>query len=168
MRQGSRASPIPARTASCIVAAELTPHSHYAASFLGAAEAAYESAVGYLKTQGRSSDPYAQHHIAHMSIGLETSYLWLRRVADLWESRQLEAAQTAGARARHLVEHLAEDIVKRCIRCCGARSLNRPSPVERIYRDLSMYVRHDSADHILSMIGKEILGVPHDPSFFKP
>jgi alkylation response protein AidB-like acyl-CoA dehydrogenase len=101
-----------------------------------------------------------------MSINLETGHLWLRHVAQLWESGQVAAARVAGARARFLVEQLAEDTVKRAIRACGARALNRPSPLERIYRDLSFYVRHDNADHVLAMIGRADLGIDHDVSFF--
>jgi alkylation response protein AidB-like acyl-CoA dehydrogenase len=141
---------------------------HYAATFLGAAEAAYEFAVEYVNSQRKSGDPYVQHHIAAMSINVETAHLWLRHVARMWESGRSEEAQIAGSRARHVIEHLAEDTVKRCIRACGARCLNRPSSLERIYRDLSFYVRHDNDDQILAMIGKSLLGVSHDPSFYKP
>ena len=46
--------------------------------------------------------------------------------------------------------------------------LIRPSILERVYRDLSFYVRHDNDDQILATIGKSILGLTHDPSFYKP
>ena len=142
---------------------------HYAATFMGAAEAAYEFALDYITTQKKTEDPYVQHHIGQMSVNVETGHLWLRHVARLWETGKYEEAQIAGSRARHVIEHLAEDTVKRCIRACGARCLNRPSALERIYRDLSFYyVRHDNDDHILSMIGKSVLGLTHDPSFYKP
>lgn len=141
---------------------------HYAATFLGAAEAAYDFALEYINSQNKAADPYVQHHIAHMSINVETAHLWLRHVARLWETDRRAEAQLAGSRARHVVEHLAEETVRHCIRACGARCLNRPSPLERIYRDLSFYVRHDNDDHILAMIGKSILGQQHDPSFYKP
>lgn len=141
---------------------------HYAATFLGAAEAAYEFALEYITSQDKGADPYVQHHIAAMSINVETGHLWLRHVARLWETGRCDEAQTAGTRARHVIEHLAEDAVKRCIRACGARSLNRPSRLERIYRDLSFYVRHDNDDHLLATIGKSLLGQPCDISFFKP
>ena len=141
---------------------------HYAATFLGAAEAAYDYAFEYVTTQKKVDDPYVQHHIAQVSVNVETGHLWLRHVARLWETGRYAEAQMAGSRARHVMEHLAEESVKHCIRACGARSLNRPSVLERIYRDLSFYVRHDNDDHILAMIGKSLLGLTHDPSFYKP
>jgi alkylation response protein AidB-like acyl-CoA dehydrogenase len=141
---------------------------HYAATFLGAAEAAYDFALDYVTTQKREGDPYVQHHIATMSINIETAHLWLRHVAHLWKSGQCQEARLAGSRARHVVEHLAEDAVKHCIRACGARSLNRPSALERIYRDLSFYVRHDNDDHVLATIGKSLLSQCYDDSFYKP
>jgi alkylation response protein AidB-like acyl-CoA dehydrogenase len=141
---------------------------HYAATFLGAAEAAYDYAVEYVTNQKKIEDPYVQHHIGQMSVNVETAHLWLKHVARLWETGKYQEAQIAGSRARHVVEHLAEDSVKHCIRACGARCLIRPSVLERIYRDLSFYVRHDNDDHILAMIGKSVLGLTHDPSFYKP
>jgi alkylation response protein AidB-like acyl-CoA dehydrogenase len=141
---------------------------HYAATFLGAAEAAYDYALDYITSQKKIEDPYVQHHIGQMSVNVETGHLWLRHVADLWESGKYLEAQIAGSRARHVVEHLAEDTVKDCIRACGARCLIRPSTLERVYRDLSFYVRHDNDDQILATIGKSILGLTHDPSFYKP
>ena len=83
------------------------------------------------------------------------------------EGRREEAA-LAGIRVRHLVEHLAEQSVHHCIRACGARSLIRPSPVERILRDLTFYLRHDNDDHVLATIGRQVLGERHDVSFYKP
>lgn len=141
---------------------------HYAATFLGAAEAAYDFALDYVISQGKAQDPYIQHHIGQSAINVETAYLWLQHVAHMWDTGRHPEAQLAGSRARHIIEHLAEDTVKRCIRACGARSLNRPSSLERIYRDLSFYVRHDNDDQILATIGKSLLGQKHDPSFYKP
>ncbi|MCI0488174.1 MAG: acyl-CoA/acyl-ACP dehydrogenase [Blastocatellia bacterium] len=141
---------------------------HYAASFLGAAEGAYDYAMEHLKRQNKGGDPYVQQRVAQMALNLETAHLWLRHVARLWETGKYEEAKLAGSRARYAIEHLAEETVRHSIRACGARSLNRPSPLERIYRDLSFYIRHDNDDHILSMIGKSLLGQPFDPSFYKP
>jgi alkylation response protein AidB-like acyl-CoA dehydrogenase len=140
----------------------------YAASFLGAAEAAYDYALTALAAPNRRVDPYVQHHVGHMAIAIETAHLWLHRVARLWTGGEVEAARLAAARVRYLVEHLAEDVVRHCMRSCGARSLIRPSPVERIYRDLGFYVRHDSDDQVLATIGRAVLGEETDVSFFRP
>jgi alkylation response protein AidB-like acyl-CoA dehydrogenase len=103
-----------------------------------------------------------------MAVDLDTAHLWLHYVAGLWDGGHRPAAQRAGSRARHLVEHLSLSTVDHCIRACGARCLVRPSPVERILRDLTFYVRHDNDDHILAVIGKSVLGRDHDASFYKP
>jgi alkylation response protein AidB-like acyl-CoA dehydrogenase len=139
----------------------------YAASFLGAAEAAFEYALDALSAPDRRADPYVQHRVGHMAIAIETAHLWLHRVARLWMGGEAEAARLAGARARYLVEHLAEDVVDHCIRACGARSLIKPSPIERIYRDLGFYLRHDSDDQVLATIGRGVLGEEIDVSFFR-
>jgi alkylation response protein AidB-like acyl-CoA dehydrogenase len=141
---------------------------HYAASFLGAAEAAYDYALTFIRCQNKSDDPYVQHHVARMSMNVDTGHLWLRHIARLWERGLYAEAQTAGSRARHLVEHLAQETVEHCIRACGARSLNRPSPIERILRDLAIYIRHDNDDQVLATIGRAVLGRSFDSSFFKP
>src|SRR5262245_8543774 len=140
---------------------------HYAATFLGAAEGAYEFALNYVKAQNKMADPYVQQHIGQSAINVETGYLWLSHVAEMWATGRHDEAQLAGSRARHIMEHIAEDTVKRSIRACGARSLNRPSPLERIYRDLSFYVRHDNDDNLMAPVGSLLPGQIHDTDFYK-
>ncbi len=139
---------------------------HYAATFLGGAEAAYEYALASIHKQKREEDPYVAHRIAAMSLNVETAHLWLRHVANLWDNHRIDEATTAAPRVRYVVEKLATETLDHCIRACGARALLKPSPVERIYRDLSLYVRHDNADHVLGTVGKQLLGETHDHSFF--
>jgi alkylation response protein AidB-like acyl-CoA dehydrogenase len=87
-------------------------------------------------------------------------------VAGLWDHQRTEEAKAAAPKVRYLVEKLATETLDHCIRACGARTLLKPSPVERIYRDLSLYVRHDNADQVLATVGKQLLGGAHDHSFF--
>lgn len=141
---------------------------HYAASFLGAADVAYRYALDYIARHDRAADPYVQQRVGSMTVAIETTELWLRHVGALWDGDRRAEAQLGGARARHIAEHLALETVDHCIRACGARALLRPSPVERILRDLTFYVRHDNDDHVLATIGRSVLGKPHDPSFYKP
>ncbi len=140
---------------------------HYGATFLGGAEAAYDYARDYVRVQGKEHDPYVQHRVAAMALDIESSHLWLRHVAGLWQQGRRDEARSAGNRVRYLIERWATDVLDHALRTCGARGLIRPSPLERIYRDLSFYVRHDNADHVLATIGRELLGQPHDASFFR-
>jgi alkylation response protein AidB-like acyl-CoA dehydrogenase len=138
---------------------------HYGASFLGAAEAAFAYARAYVQAQKKEQDPYVQHRIATMALNVESGHLWLRHVASLWREGRHAEARAAGNRARFLLECYSTDTVEQAIRACGARCLLRPSALEQIYRDLSFYVRHDNADHVLATVGREVLDEPHDASF---
>ena len=139
---------------------------HYAATFLGGAEAAYEYALASIHKQKRADDPYVAHRVAAMSLNIETAHLWLRHVAALWDDDRTEEAKAAAPKVRYLIEKLATETLDHCVRGCGARALIKPSPVERIYRDLSLYVRHDNADQVLATVGHQLLGNAHDQSFF--
>ena len=91
-------------------------------------------------------------------MNVETAHLWLRHVATFWESGGTREAQVAGSRARHLVEHLAGRD-GRALHPRVRRARAQPAePVERIFRDLSIYVRHDNDDQVLATIGKSVLG----------
>jgi alkylation response protein AidB-like acyl-CoA dehydrogenase len=138
---------------------------HYAASFLGGALAAYEYGLAYLKRQGKGGDPYVQQRVGSMSVNAETARLWLRHVASLWDEGRLDEARIAGDRAWHVIAQLTQELVHHAIHACGARSLIRPSPVERILRDLTLYQLHDNSDHVLATIGRVVLGEQYDPSF---
>jgi alkylation response protein AidB-like acyl-CoA dehydrogenase len=141
---------------------------HYGATFLGGAEAAYDYAREYVRVQGRAGDPYVQHRVATMALNVESAHLWLRHVAGLWGSGRRAEAKAAGNSARYLLERWATETVENALHTCGARALIRPSPLERILRDLSFYVRHDNADHVLATVGRALLGQPHEASFFTP
>lgn len=140
---------------------------HYAASFLGAAQGAYDYAIEYIGAQKKQANPYVQHHVARIKMNMETVELWLQRVADKLAGDDQPSARLDGNKVRYLAEQLAQDGVKRCIKICGARCLNKPSRLERIFRDLSIYVQHDNADHVLATIGRGLLGQPVDDAFFK-
>lgn len=138
----------------------------YGAAFLGAAEGAYAYAYAHIKKQGREQDAYVQHRIAESTMNIETMDLWLRKVASLWEAGQHQQAKQAGNRFRYLSEKLAMETLENCTRMCGARAMIQPSPLERIYRDLSFYTLHDNCDRVLASIGQEILGQESDRAFF--
>lgn len=140
---------------------------HYAVSFLGALDAAYEYAYEMVLSQNRQKDPYVQHHVAEIKLAIDTLELWSSQVASLLDKNDSQLAPGAASQFRYLSEKLSEDGVQRCIKICGARCLNKPSRLERIYRDLTIYVQHDNADHILATLGKNELGIKADSAFHK-
>ena len=134
--------------------------------FCGAACGAYEYTIEYIRSQNKQADRYVQHHLARIRIDVETLEMWLAKVAHQLSGGNYSAGWMDGSKLRHLAEVLAEDSVKRCIRICGARCLNRPSRLERLYRDLSVYTLHDNQDHVLANIGRILLDLPAADSFF--
>jgi alkylation response protein AidB-like acyl-CoA dehydrogenase len=141
---------------------------HYAASFLGAARAAMAYATETLSRPPRCSDPYVQQRAGRIRAHVDTADLWLRRAAELWHEGDRAAYDLAANETRYMVEVLAEQVLQDCVHACGARSLVRPSALERIFRDLTFYFRHDNLDHVLATIGRTHLGVDFDPSFHAP
>ncbi|WDE08025.1 acyl-CoA dehydrogenase family protein [Thalassomonas viridans] len=140
---------------------------HYGVSFLGALDAAYEYTLKIINSQHRQQDPYVQQHIARVRLNIDTLHLWMQQVAASLDKQQFDVAREQGAQFRYLAEQLAQEGVALCIKICGARCLNKPSALERIYRDLTIYVQHDNADHILATIGRRALGLQVDNAFFK-
>lgn len=138
----------------------------YAATFLGGAEAAYEYTLAHIKSQQRQNDAFVQHRVGKMQLNIQSAYLWLDHVAHLWDENKIDLAKSTGNMARYQIEQLTTQTIDHAIHICGARSLIQPSPLERIFRDLSFYVRHDNDDQLLATIGKSALGQSHDPSFF--
>ena len=142
---------------------------HYGATFLGGAEAAYEYALDYIRVQGKAERPLraaprrddgAQPGVRATS-GSGTSPTSGRRAGSPRRDRRATAPATCSRRGRPTPSSTP------CTPA-GPAALIRPSPLERIYRDLSFYVRHDNSDHVLATIGREVLGQPHDGSFFNP
>ena len=137
----------------------------FAASFLGAAEAAMEFALPYIRKRGKEKDPYILHHVANARLSIETMMLWLRHAATLWENRHIADAEVASNSCRYLAEQHALSVLDHAVRACGAGSLLKPHPLERILRDLQTYVRHENSDALLATIGRATVGLEYDPNF---
>ncbi len=137
----------------------------YAATFLGGAIAAYKYTRVYVAKQRKEEDPYIQQRMARMHMAIESCELLFQHTARLWETGQLTEAILAGNSLRFQVEELTKEVVEHAIHCCGARGLIKPGVLEKVYRDLSFYVRHDNNDHVLATVGKAVLGVASDHNF---
>lgn len=141
---------------------------HYASSFLGAAQAACAYGLAYIRKQDKGADPYVRQRAGSMAVNVDTARLWLRHVAALWDEGRVDEARIMRQQGPACHRTPGGGDRAPLHPCLRRRSLVRPSPVERILRDLTFYQRHDNDDHILATIGRAALGDDHDPSFHKP
>lgn len=147
----------------------------FAAVQLGGAEALFDLTREYLKDLNRMSDPYQQERLARMAIALESGNLWLRGAADRVKAyapifggypglphKQADQLVAYANMVRTAIEQICMDTIQLCERSVGTRGLLPPQPMERIIRDLSLYLRQPVFDAALANVGQYALsqGVP--------
>lgn len=142
----------------------------FAAVQLGGAEALFDATRQYLRELNRTRDPYQQERLGRMTIAIESGNLWLRGAADLVKTygplfggdpnRPNEQADHLVAYAnmvRTAIEQICIDVMQLCQRSVGTRGLLPPHPMERMIRDLTLYLRQPVFDAALSQVGEYAL-----------
>jgi alkylation response protein AidB-like acyl-CoA dehydrogenase len=152
----------------------------FAAVQLGGAEALFDATRQYLQTLNRTSDPYQQERLGQVAIALESGNLWLQGAAAAIKEYDREMfggsphAQTDPLQADKLVayanmvrtaiEQICMDVIQLCERSVGTRGLLPPHPIERIIRDLTLYLRQPVFDAALANVGQYALCKTHPTS----
>lgn len=142
----------------------------FAAVQLGGAEALFNTTRQYLRELGRTNDPHQQARLAGMEIAVESGNLWLRGAADLvaayapifggFPTLANDRANKLVAYAnmvRTAIEQICMDVIQLCERSVGTRGLLPPDPMERIIRDLTLYLRQPVFDAALTNVGQYAL-----------
>ncbi len=143
----------------------------FAAVQLGGAEALFDATRRYLQALNRTDDPYQAARLGQMAVAIESGNLWLQGAAAQIARYAPEfggaASQTADARteqlvnyvnmARTAIEQICIDAIQLCQRSVGTRGLLPPHPMERILRDLSLYLRQPAFDAALAAPGRYAL-----------
>lgn len=145
----------------------------FAAVQLGGAEALFDATRQYLRDLNRITDPYQQERLGRMAIAIESGNLWLRGAADCvkayapvfagYPDQQNERADKLVAYAnmvRTTIEQICMDVIQLCERSVGTRGLLPPNPMERIIRDLTLYLRQPVFDAALATAGQYALSQP--------
>ncbi len=144
---------------------------------LGGAEALFDATRRYLHSLGRTSDPYQEDRLGQMAIAIESGNLWLKGASD----QIATYAPTFGGdanqthpdcdrlvtyinMARTAIEEICMDVIQLGQRSVGTRGLLPPHPMERIIRDLSLYLRQPGFDASLQSVGKYALSQPPQQS----
>ncbi len=136
---------------------------------LGGAEALFDATRQYLHALGRLNDPYQTTRIGQMAIALESGRLWLKGAADRiaaydalfgGQSDQSEPLASSAEElviyvnmVRSAIEQISMDVIQLCERSVGTRGLLPPHPMERIIRDLTLYLRQPGFDAVLQSVG---------------
>jgi alkylation response protein AidB-like acyl-CoA dehydrogenase len=142
----------------------------FAAVQLGGAEALFNMSRDFLRSLQRTSDPYQEMRLGQIAIALESGHLWLRGVADLMaeyhpifggspEADNLDATRivTYANMVRTAIEQICMDTIQHCERSIGTRGLLPPQPMERVIRDLTIYLRQPAYDGTLRSVGEYAL-----------
>jgi alkylation response protein AidB-like acyl-CoA dehydrogenase len=149
----------------------------FAAVQLGGAEALFDATRHYLQSLNRTNDAYQEARMGQMAIAIETGNLWLKGAAELIAEYAPTFCGDAhqehpnGDRlvayvnmARTAIEQICMDVIQLCERSVGTRGLLPPYPMERIIRDLSLYLRQPGFDASLQSVGKHTLAHPQERS----
>lgn len=142
----------------------------FAAVQLGGAEALFDATRVYLQGMGRIDHPHQQARLGKMAIALEQGHLWLQggaaqveRYAPIFGSLpnepQSDPSQLVNYAnmVRTAIEQICIDMMQLSERCIGTRGLLPPHPMERIIRDLTLYLRQPAFDIALTSVGQHVL-----------
>ncbi|KPQ33880.1 MAG: Acyl-CoA dehydrogenase [Phormidesmis priestleyi Ana] len=154
----------------------------FAAVQLGGAEALFDATRTYLQGLGRTDHPHQQARLGQMAIALEQGNLWLQGgankieqyapvfgdmpSANLEDTEDIEDMEEKADRmqlvqycnmVRTAIEQICMDMIQLSERCIGTNGLLPPHPMERIIRDLTLYLRQPAFDASLTGIGEYVL-----------
>lgn len=129
---------------------------------LGGIEAIAELTRAHLERTGRGGDPHQAARFGRMVTLAETARLWVRDAATLAEDDVVQPNRVVAYvdLARGAVERAALDVLELAQRSVGLTAMLRPSPVERVARDLATYLRQPSPDGALHGAAGVVLGLP--------
>ena len=109
---------------------------------LGGAASLGEATRDFLCETGRTDDPFQQARVGQMATRIESGRHWLDGAARLWERAPNAATLVAyAAMVRLATEEICNAALEMAEKSVGARGLLRPHPIERIGRDLTIYLK---------------------------
>ena len=145
----------------------------FAAVQLGGVRGLVEATVASLREWGRADDPFQRARVGQMAIAVESGRQWLRSAAEVADrvGTNPDATTTAltithAQMTRTALEAIGQDVLRLAEQSVGARGLIQPHPIERIGRDLTLYLRQPGPDSSLTQVGQAFLeGGPTGPFY---
>ncbi len=130
----------------------------------GGLDALVETTTGQLQERGRHTNPHQAARIGRMLIACETARLWVERAS---RADELDGGDAAGLvnLARIAVEGACLDAIGDAQRALGLQAFVAGNRAERMWRDLSTYLRQPAPDETLTEAALWFAGrgLPREP-----
>ena len=124
----------------------------FAAVQLGGAEAAIRATVEHLQQWKRTEDPDQVRRMGQLSLLQETGRLWLEGAGRAMDEKHNDAPRYMhyANMFRTVARNICEEVLELCGLSIGLQGMMAPHPFERIYRDLSVYLKQPGPDRALN------------------
>ena len=130
----------------------------YCAAQLGAAEALYATMRSALIKGGRAEAPMQSLRLVQGAIALETARLWIRRAATEIEADKAPARKSVLALlAREVTRQSCDDVLTAVEQALGMAAHDYTTPIERMRRDLRLYLCQAAPDAKLARAADGLL-----------
>ena len=123
----------------------------FAAVQLGGIEAIVDAVGTHLRRLDRTRHPLQRARVGQMTLAAVTARLWLERAVALLagEKAEPEALIAYVNLARTAVERAGLEVIELAQRSVGLAAFMAPHPLERLMRDLAVYLRQPNPDGAL-------------------
>jgi len=120
----------------------------FCAVHLGGMERLVDLYREQLRLRGRGDDPYQLQRVAACMSATGTAALWIKAAARQLALRSEESEKSVALSnmTRGITERSALDVMEAVQRGVGLTAFIRPSPIERVARDLGTYLRQPVPD----------------------
>ncbi|MDT0677522.1 acyl-CoA dehydrogenase family protein [Autumnicola musiva] len=128
----------------------------FAAVQLGGAEAVMIAGLEHLKKQNRTADPYQQQRMGTMAVQIQSGKFWLEKAQDIYDNEDKYTSGEIinfGNMMRSVVLEISENILHLTERSVGVQGFMENHPLERLYRDLKVYLKQPGPDLALQNVG---------------
>lgn len=128
----------------------------FAAVQLGGAEAAVRATVRHLDTMGRTEAQEQRQRLGKLSILMETGRLWLKGAGKAMDDKHKNPEEYVhySNMVRTVIRDICEEVLNVCGMSVGLQGMMKSHPLERIQRDLSVYLKQPGPDRALSETGR--------------
>lgn len=131
----------------------------FAAVQLGGIEAVFDAWREHLTRTGRGADPHQLARLGEGALALEGARNWVKRGAETFSDAILPPERIIACinLVRLAVERAGLDVLQLAQRSVGLQGFLRGHPLERLSRDLAIYLRQPAPDGALVGAAAEIL-----------